>query len=318
MKNSVLYGGITAAPGTKYCGWVPVPDTDYKLPVTVINGSKEGKTVLITAAIHGYEYPSIEAAFRLAESVDPQEVSGQIIIINPVNLDGFLTRTPYLVPQDGKNLNRLFPGNPEGTLGDKIAYFLTEEFQKKADFYIDMHGGDAPESLVPHVYYPGMGNADQALRISEEAAEYVLHANFLIKSRAVNNAYNYAATIGIPALLLELGDCGVWKEDEVRLYLENIYNLLKYLKILPGKAVKRSIPAKKILKSVYIDADADGRWYAFVGKDDMVKQGQKIGEIRDLFGNILQEYYAEYDGLVLMVLAALAVRKGDPIIAYGD
>lgn len=317
MKASITFGGITAAPGTKASGWAPVLDSGYKLPLTVINGAREGKSVLLTSAIHGCEYPSIEAVFRIAENIDPQELCGQLIIINPVNVDGFLRRTPYIVPQDGKNLNRLFPGNPDGSLGDKIAYVLTEEYQKRVDFHIDTHGGDIPERQLSYTYYPGVSGDKRALAISEEAADYVLHADFVIKSRAVNHAYNYAAICGVPALELELGDCGVWDENEVNLYLENIYNLLRYLRLLPGEAQKRRQEALRITRGEYLDADADGRWYACVNREDKVCKGQKLGEIRDFFGEVLHEYYAEFDGVVLMVAAALAVKKGNPIIAYG-
>lgn len=317
MKNSVTFGGITADPGTRSTGWCPVLDTEYQLPVTVINGANEGKTVLITSAIHGCEYPSIEAVFQLAESIDPEEISGQLVFINPVNVDGFLDRRPYIVPQDGKNLNRLFPGNPEGTLGDKIAYVLTEEFQKKADFHLDTHGGDIPETQPSYVYYPGVSENEEALRISEEASHYVLHAKYALRSRAVNHAYNYAAIIGIPSIMLELGDCTTWNPEEVSQYKENIINVLRYLKVYPGEAVKRTKKIKLITKGEYLDADVSGRWYACAGRDDVVKEGQKIGEIKDLFGNVLHEYYAKYDGEVLMVVATLAIKKGDPIIAYG-
>ena len=318
MKQSITFGGLTAAPGTKISGWAPVLDTAYKLPVTVINGSREGKSVLLTSAIHGCEYPSIEAVFRLAETIAPQELAGQLIIINPVNVDGFLTRTPYIIPQDGKNLNRLFPGNPEGTLGDKIAYVLTEEYQKRVDFHIDTHGGDIPERQLAYVYYPGVSEDMQALRLSEEATDYVLHADFMIKSSATNHAYNYAAICGVPSIELELGDCTTWNEAEVALYLENIYNVLRYLHVLPGEAMKRTAPIKRITQGEYLDADASGRWYAFVSREDKVRKGQKLGEIRDLFGNVLHEYYAKFDGVVLMVVATLAIKKGNPIIAYGD
>lgn len=318
MKQSITFGGITAAPSTKACGWAPVLDTDYKLPVTVINGAKEGQSVLLTSAIHGCEYPSIEAVFRMAESIDPQEVSGQLIIINPVNVDGFLERTPYIIPQDGKNLNRLFPGNPNGTLGDKIAYVLTEEYQKHVDFHIDTHGGDIPERQLAYVYYPGVSEDEKALRISEEATDYVLHADFMIKSRAMNHAYNYATICGVPSIELELGDCTTWSEEEVALYLENIANVLRYLHVFPGEAVKRTAPIKRITQGEYLDADASGRWYAFVTREDRVKKGQKLGEIRDLFGNVLHEYHAKFDGVVLMVVATLAIKKGNPIIAYGN
>lgn len=317
MKEAITFGGITAAAGTKASGWAPVLDTGHKLPVTVINGSGEGRSVLLTSAIHGCEYPSIEAVFRIAEQLEPKQLNGQLIVINPVNVDGFLTRTPYLVPQDGKNLNRLFPGDPNGTLGDKIAYVLTEEYQKRVDFHIDTHGGDIPEKQLNYVYYPGVSDDAEVLRRCEEAADYVLHADFVIKSRATNHAYNYAAICGVPSVELELGDCATWSEAEVQQYLENIYNLLRYLKLLPGEARKRTAKALRITKGEYLDADYSGRWYAFVGREDAVRKGQKLGEIRDLFGRVLKEYYAEYDGVVLMVVATLAIKKGDPIIAYG-
>lgn len=82
--------------------------------------------------------------------------------------------------------------------------------------------------------------------------------------------------------------------------------------------VKRTAPIKRITNGEYLDADASWRWYAFVSREDKVHKGQKLGKIRDLFGNVLHEYYAKLDGVVLMVVATLAIKKGDPIIAYGD
>lgn len=316
MKSAITFGGLTAAPGTKVSGWAPVLDTDYKLPVTVINGSGEGKTVLLTSSIHGCEYPSIEAVFRMAETLDPKEVQGQIVIINPVNVDAFLTRTPYIIPQDGKNLNRLFPGNPEGTLGDKIAYVLTEEYQKRVDFHIDTHGGDLPEAQDPYAYYPSVCEPEVA-RICQEATEYVLNAKYIIKSVSVNHAYNYAAVCGVPSVELEMGNNGSWSEAEVAAYMENIKNILRYLKVLPGEALKRIRPIAHITEGAYLEADVEGRWYACVTTDDEIRKGQKLGEIRDLFGKVLKEYYADKDGIVIMLCAALAVRQGDSIVTYG-
>lgn len=317
LKNKMRYGKIEAAPGTKATGYFPVLDTGKFFPVTLINGVKEGKTVLLTSAIHGCEYPSIEAVFELAERLDPQLIQGQIIVINPVNIDGFLQRRPYIVPDDGKNLNRLFPGNKNGSTGDKMAYVLEKEFMSKADFHIDTHGGDIPEMQPSYVYYPGVGENKEALRIAEEAAGYVLHAKYQLKSRATNHAYTWDGVMGVPSLELELGECTRWTKEEVEQYKENIVNILRYLKVLPGEAVKRQKEIKTITEGVYLDADFDGRWYAYVGRDDQIVKGQKIGEIKDLFGKTLIEYHAEFDAEILMVVSTLAIRKGDPIIAYG-
>lgn len=317
MKQTVNFCGISAAPGTVARGWAEVEDTGYRLPVTVINGEKEGKTVLVTSAIHGCEYPSIEAAFRLAETTDPKDVSGQLVIVNPVNVDAFIERRPYIVVQDGKNLNRLFPPVKDGTLGDRIAWTLTEEFIKKADFHLDLHGGDIPEEQTSYVYYPGISEDKETLRLCEEAAGYVLHATYRIRSSATNHAYSLSAALSVPSLLLELGENGNWSETEVQLYMENVHNLLRYLNILPGEAKKPEKPARQITKGTYIDADCSGRWYPAITRNDSLKKGQKIGEIKDLFGNVLKTYYADYDAEVLMVVTTLAIKEGEALFAYG-
>lgn len=82
--------------------------------------------------------------------------------------------------------------------------------------------------------------------------------------------------------------------------------------------VKRTAPIKRITKGEHLDADASQRWYAFVSREDKVHKGQKLGKIRDLFGNVLHEYYAKLDGVVLMVVATLDIKKENPILAYGD
>lgn len=317
MKKDFTIAGITAKAGERIQKMLEVPGTDTCLPITVINGLKEGKTVLITSAIHGCEYPSIEAVFRIAEEIDPAVISGQIVVINPVNVNAFLSRRPYIVPEDGKNLNRLFPPVKEGTVGDCIAYMLTEEFIKKADFHIDTHGGDIPETQPNYVYYPGISEDKEVLQICQEASEYVLNVDYRIQSHATNHAYTHAAIVSTPSLELELGQNGSWTEEEVNAYLENLYNLLKYLEVYPGEAAKKEPPVKNITKATYIDAEFSGRWYPAVKSNDKIKKGDKIGEIKDLFGNTLAEYYAEYDANILMIVTSLAIKKEDALFAYG-
>lgn len=317
MKEAITYGGITAAAGTKACGWTPVLNTNYKLPVTVINGTKPSKAVLLTSAIHGCEYPSIEAVFELAESLKPEEVSGEIIIINPVNVTAFEARRPYILPLDGKNINRLFPGNPDGTVGDQIAYVLTEEFQKRVDFHIDTHGGDVTEHQSPYAYYPSVSDDKEALALSYEATEYILNAEYILKSLSRNHAYNYAPIVGTPAIELEMGHCGGWTQEEVEAYKENIINLLRFLKVVPGEAKKRTRKIPHIIRGEYLEATNSGRWYPCVKTDTVCKKGQKLGEIRDYFGNVLHEYYAEHEGIIIMVVGSLGIQEGDPIITYG-
>jgi len=317
MKNSITYGGITACAGTKEHGYAKVLDTGYEFPITVINGAQEGKTLLITAGIHGGEYPCIETGFELAEELDPKKLSGQVIIIQPVNIEAFFARVSYVLPSDGKNINRLFPGNKDGSVGDKIAYVITNEYQMKSDFYIDMHGGDIHEALPPYVYNPGIGENKACLAYAEEAAKHVLSAKYRVRSVATTGAYNSCAILGVPSILLERGGCGLWAQDEVDAYKKDIINVMKFLEIYPGEAEMPEVPARLITKAVYLDSDCTGRWYPLVNLEERVKQGQTIGIIKDIFGKTICEVKAEFDAIILFETVSLAISKGDPITTYG-
>lgn len=127
-------GSLVAAEGTKVQGYLEVPGTPVKMPMTLINGVNEGKTVVITGGTHGGEYPGVETSIRLAKNLDPQEVSGQIAIVHPVNVPAFAAKMQYFGPYDGKNLNREYPGSATGTVTQRIAYAISSQLFTQADF----------------------------------------------------------------------------------------------------------------------------------------------------------------------------------------
>ena len=316
MDNKVItYKNLTALPGEKAQGFVPVHDA-VSLPVTVINGAKPGKTLLITAGIHGGEYPGILTATRLAKDLDPADIQGQVVIINCVNIAAFYSRTSYISPLDGKNLNRLFPGDKNGTRGDKTAYFLTEYFQKKADFYLDLHGGDIHEKLPPYVYCPGVGDDKEALDKALQAAK-LINAEYMVISSSTTGAYNSRAILGIPSLLIERGGNGLWSKEEVERYTEDVLNIMAHLGMLNREVKSPAKPAKVITKAEYVDADVSGCWFPMADIRQKIKQGEKIGYITDIFGNVIKEYFAEYDAEILYVATSLAITSGTAIITYG-
>ena len=139
---------------------VPIGDSGLTMPLTLINGVGEGKTVLLSSGIHGGEYPSIGGVIELAAELTPEEISGQLIIYHPMNVEGFYKRVSYISPITGANLNRKFPGNPNGDPVERIADYMTREYTDRCDFIIDTHGGDLHEYLPPYVYYPGIGPAE--------------------------------------------------------------------------------------------------------------------------------------------------------------
>ena len=136
-----------------------------------------------------------------ADELDPKKIAGNIIVIRLMNRTGFEHRTMSLTYEDGKNLNRVFPGNPNGTLSDRIAYTVVTEFFPKADYYVDLHCGDGFEGLVSYVYCTGAAAPEVAAK-SREMAE-IAHVDYLVTSMyGTGGAYNYAGSMGIPSILL--------------------------------------------------------------------------------------------------------------------
>ncbi len=153
MSDMISVGPLSAGRGEKARGWLPVPGTAIKLPLTVICGAQPGKTLLVTAGVHGGEYPGIESAIQLARSLDPADLSGNVIVAPIVSPTAFQARLQYRVPEDGQNLNRQFPGKAHGTTSQRIAACVMSELAAHADTWVDLHGGDIHEELEPFTIY---------------------------------------------------------------------------------------------------------------------------------------------------------------------
>lgn len=307
-------GSLSAAVGSKVQGYLEVEGTPVKMPITLINGVNEGKTVVITGGTHGGEYPGVEASIRLAKILQPAEVSGQLIIVHPVNVPAFQAKLQYVGPYDGKNLNREYPGLATGTVTQRIAYTISSQLFTQADFYMDLHGGDIHESLTPFVIYSKLGDEAQT-KLSLEASK-ALGVKYVCGSVSTNGTFGCAATMGVPGFLGEIGNCGLWSEAEVKQYVDGVSNVLRLLKVLPGEVVENK-EAVVVDHMTGLDAQQTGCWYPCVKINDVVKKGQKLGEIRDYFTNVLGEYFAPCDGVMLYVISSLPINAGDPIIAIG-
>ena len=142
-----------AAPGVRH-GFLRLPYSrddsawgSVMIPITVVaNG--EGPTALLTGGNHGDEYEGPIALFDLARRLRPEEVSGRVIIVPAMNYPAFRagTRTS---PIDKGNLNRTFPGRPDGTVTQKIADFFQRHLLPMADIVLDFHSGGRTLDFVP-------------------------------------------------------------------------------------------------------------------------------------------------------------------------
>lgn len=309
-------GTLEAGRGEKVSGFVQIAGAEFGIPVTLICGEKEGETVLISGGLHNAEYVGIQAAMELADSIDPKDVSGNLIVIRLMNRTGFEHRTMSLVYEDGKNLNRIFPGTASGTLGDRIAYTVETEFMRKSDYYIDLHCGDGFEGLISYVYCQGAASPE-VVKKSREIAK-MAHVDYLVTSMCgTGGAYNYAGSIGIPGILLERGSNSTWCKDLVNEDVHDVKNMLRYLGVLAGEWHLHGEGPVDVSPVIYEDAPVSGCWYPTKQAGETFEEGEVLGKICDYFGNVLYEYKAKKGGIMLYETISLCIRESSPMVAYG-
>ncbi len=296
--------------------FIPVSRTEMILPVTEIVGAEEGETITLSAGIHSREYIGVQALIELAQEIDPQQVRGKVILLHSCNYQGFLQRSADVVPRDGKNLNREFPGDPRGTAAQQLAAFLEQEFIQASDYLVDLHSGGFCETLTPHLYFQGTANPE-VCAISRRMGELTT-LPYLVESSAENGFYSWAGQRGVPAILLERGGCGLVVPAQIEEYKQDVLRILRGLGFLDDKVEEKSVTHQIITNAFYEDASVSGCWYPSKAAGDRIRQGEVLGEIRDIFGNTLCQARAKVSGVILYQTASLGIEQGTPMIAYGE
>ena len=315
-EQSFQLGDVTVRRGEKYQGDISFANGDIVLPGTIICGKLPGKTMLITGGVHSGEYVGIQACVELGAELQPEKTVGTIVILKVLNRPAFENRAGSLGLSDGKNLNRVFPGNPNGTEMERLAWAITKEVYPKVDYYIDLHSGDDFEALTPYVYYAGKA-AQEVTEVSRKMAEQV-DVPYMVRSMVSSGgAYNYAASKGIASILLERGGMGAWTSEEVNSDKRDVRNILSSLDMYQIRRDVRNYVPMEVTDVCYQAASEDGLWYPAAKPGDMAAEGALLGTIRDYNGKLRETCRAEYPGVVLYQTCSLQVTEGGPVVAYG-
>jgi hypothetical protein len=314
-------GGVTARAGEKASGYLEIPamgDAGTRVPISVIRGAQPGPILALIGGTHGAEVAPILALQRVRAMVDPTQLKGTLLIVHVANVPSFLGRTIYYSPVDGKNLNRVYPGDPNGTLSQRIAHAITTEIIDRADYLVDMHAGDGNESLRPYLYWNRLGvdtNVDEKARQMALAwgNDHIIVDTTRTKD-VKNSIYtqNTAHLRGKPALTTENGYLGLPEEEMIDKNVTGAMRLMRYLGMLPGPVEMTAAPVW-LGRYEVLTSPETGIWEAAVARGTTVAKGMVIGRVTDWFGNLIAEVKAPFDGEVMYVIGTPAMNKGEPV-----
>ncbi|MDG1025168.1 MAG: succinylglutamate desuccinylase/aspartoacylase family protein [Gammaproteobacteria bacterium] len=320
---------LIVEPGEMVQGEIPISpsadDSGTFIPVTVLHGSKPGPVLSLIAGIHGSEYSPILSMQQLPALLDPTQMSGTLIVVHIANMPAFTGRTVYFGPTDLKNLNRSFPGDSSGTITERIAYALTSHVIKPADYLIDIHSGDANESLRPSysAYYAEAGGDDVVQQSKRIAVAFGLETvvQFAGSYDSIDDAIYTSAqavTLGIPAMDVESGELGIIDDKYINPITKGVLNVMRELGMVQGQPDLPENPLF-IADRARIYSEYDGIWYAdpLVNTGDYVTQGTKLGVITDYLGRELETITAPVSGVLLILFGTPPVNEGDAIVVIG-
>lgn len=290
------------------------------VPFVELTGSADGPTLTVISGVHGCEYASMDGVRRWLRALEGRELHGRVRAVPVLNVTAFAARSPFVVPEDGKNLNRSFPGDPAGTLAERLAWDAFTQLIRGADAYVDAHCGDLVEALQPFALYEA-GAAEERAR--ELAVAYGLP--YVIRQpggaeRTVNGTSTAsAAAAGIPAITAEAGGCGLVEEHAVAMHVAGLNGVLASLGMIqaPAPAAPPAEPTY-LGRFIWPRCREAGWWAPAIKAGDTVARGQVVGTVSSLDGAIVQETVtAPADGVVIFVTSSPAVADDGLLLGLG-
>jgi predicted deacylase len=319
MPSNATFAGLSAAPGEKVTGYLDVverPASSIRWPVGLINGASDGPRLSITGGVHGTEYVGMEAAIRSFHSIDPRQLRGAIGFVFVVNVPGFEAAETFANPMDGQNLNRIFPGNQQGTVSFVMAHRLVELLSNWGQWHLDLHGGDASEWLNPFAIYHQVEN-DEVNRVSEQMAR--LWDTEIVW--ATGHQFTYPGTLvgelsgrGIPSIVAESGYLSTYNEPEIGVHTTGVRNVLRSFGLLDGEPELRNQGRQKVVTENWVASTTRGGiFHPRFKPGDRIHEGDILAEIKNVFGEVVEQIRGPKTGLIRIQHPRRVVTTGSPV-----
>ena len=299
-----LLGSNIAAGTTQRLSWIATElfeGVSVSTPVFVVNGGQPGPTLCLTAAIHGDELNGIEIVRRIMHDIAPDKLSGAIIGVPIVNVQGFRRGSRYL--PDRRDLNRYFPGNPNGSSAARIAHSFFQNVVTHCDALIDLHTGSFERANLPQIR-ADLRDPDVLTLAQGFGATVILHS-----TPGVGTLRHAATQAGIPSVTLEAGGPLELELKEVKHGVKGIETLIASL----GMMHKRRFwgdPEPVYYRSTWIRAESGGILFSDVSLGSSVRKGDLLGTITDPMSNVSVELRAPYSGRIIGMSRNQVVMPG--------
>jgi predicted deacylase len=262
------------------------------VPVLVAKGLSPGPVLGLTAAIHGNELNGLPIVQKVFQMIDPQTLRGTLVGVPVLNVPGFLMNQRYF--NDASDLNRLMPGNPEGNMSQVYGYRVIKKIISHFEYLIDLH--TASFGRVNSYYI----RANMADPVTARMA-YLQNAEVIVNNTGADGTLRSAAAErGIHAITVEAGDPHKFQKGMIRSAITGIMNVMRELNMIVDTMITPDEEPPVICnRSYWLYTNVGGVLEVFPKNLDRVKAGDRIAIVRNMFGDLICEYFAPEDGIVV-------------------
>lgn len=291
----------------------------WRWPAVEMVGQRPGPRLAVISGVHVNETSSIEAVIRLQRLIDPGKLRGRISIIPIVNLPAVPVRSQYVCPIDDKNINFSFPGRPDGSFSEALAYALLNDWAHDAQCFVDLHGGDLCEQVAHFMVVQRTGDQafdEQNLEIAHcFDAEIIAAIDPSHLDQPARSVTGRAKRRQLAAFA-EAGRIGLIEEANVAFHLDGLLRLMKHLG-MAGTAPAKSREPVIITRYHWIPAPVDGFYRYHVEPGQKVAKGTLMATAENTYGEVIAEVPAPQDGHILWRITHALSPKDSFIVGLG-
>ncbi len=320
LRSDSTWGSLTAlgteiAPGTKVrlasLSMADFAGMRMAVPVWIARRAHPGRTLAVTAGIHGDELNGIEIARRVFVETDPKQLSGTLVVLPVLNRHGFLAGNRYM--SDRRDLNRAFPGSARGSSASIIAHSVFGPVILKSDALVDLHTASDRRINMPQI------RTDLDSPAAVELARNFGVGVVLNGEGPAGSLRRAAMEAGIPAIIYEAGGAYILEMDEIERGLAGVHNVMRALEMLPasGDAEAPQATVYKKTRWLRVPPGAAGMFLTTHRPGETVTRGEELGQVIDPLSDQSTPIVSPSDGVIIGMVVPTVVYTGDGIFHLG-